>query len=213
MSAIAAFERGTEPQQPPPSSGKGPGRLTPYLLLVPGLLWLGVFFVVPMIFLVSQSLQTGSIEEGYTLTWSFSTYTDAISQYWNQFARSFIYAFIATVAALLIAYPLAYAIAFKSGRWKNLLLVMVIAPFFTSFLIRTLAWQVILQSDGIVVTWMEKLHILSLLQFLQLIPNDQVLVQPVRGHHGPHVQLPAVHDVAAVCEPRASRPAAARGGR
>ena len=78
MSAIAAFERGTEPQQPPPSSGRGRRRgSTPYLLLVPGLLWLGVFFVVPMIFLVSQSLQTGSIEEGYTLTWSFSTYTDA----------------------------------------------------------------------------------------------------------------------------------------
>jgi spermidine/putrescine transport system permease protein len=178
MSAFAALERSESAAEPPPSSGKGRGRLTPYLLLAPGLLWLGVFFVVPMVFLVSQSLQTGNIEDGYTLTWSFSTYSDAISQYWDQFARSFIYAFIATVAALLIAYPLAYTIAFKAGRFKNLLLVMVIAPFFTSFLIRTLAWQTILQSDGIVVTVMDKLHILSLLQFLQLIPSDQVIYSP-----------------------------------
>ncbi len=179
MTAFAGLERGSQgPAQPPPDSGKTRGRWTPYFLLLPGMAWLAVFFIVPVVFLVSMSLQTGNIVDGYELTWNFGTYGDAITQYWDQFVRSFIYALIATVAALLIAYPLAYAIAFKAGRFKNLLLVMVIAPFFTSFLIRTLAWQVILQSDGIVVGIMEKLHIISLLQWLQLLPTDQVIFSP-----------------------------------
>lgn len=180
MSAFATLERMEEPQQaPPPTSGRRRGRLTPYVLLLPGMLWLALFFLVPMVFLVSQSLQTGSVEDGYSVTWAFSTYTDAISTYWVQFVRSFVYALIATAAALLIAYPLAYTIAFKAGKWKNLLLVLVIAPFFTSFLIRTLAWQTILQSDGIVVTVLDKLGIMQLLQWLQLIPNDQLIHSPV----------------------------------
>jgi spermidine/putrescine transport system permease protein len=180
VSAFATLERMEEPAQaPPPSSGRARGRMTPYVLLLPGMLWLALFFLVPMVFLVSQSLQTGSVEDGYSVTWAFSTYTDAISTYWVQFVRSFVYALIATVAALLIAYPLAYTIAFKAGRWKNVLLVLVIAPFFTSFLIRTLAWQTILQSDGIVVTVLDKLGIMQLLQWLQLIPNDQLIHSPV----------------------------------
>lgn len=179
MSAFATLERMEEPRQAPASSGRKRGRVTPYVLLFPGMLWLALFFLVPMVFLVSQSLQTGSVEDGYSVTWTFSTYADAISTYWVQFVRSFVYAFIATAAALLIAYPLAYAIAFKAGKWKNVLLVLVIAPFFTSFLIRTLAWQTILQSDGIVVTVLDKLGIMQLLQWLQLIPNDQLMHSPV----------------------------------
>ena len=180
MSAFATLERMEEPHPaPPPSSGRQRGRLTPYILLLPGMLWLALFFLVPMIFLVSQSLQTGSVEDGYSVTWAFSTYADAISTYWVQFVRSFAYAFLATAAALLIAYPLAYAIAFKAGKWKNILLVLVIAPFFTSFLIRTLAWQTILQSDGLVVTVLDKLGIIQVLQWLQFIPNDQLIHSPV----------------------------------
>jgi spermidine/putrescine transport system permease protein len=124
--------------------------LLPYLLLFPGLAWLAVFFVVPMIVLGSQSLQEGSIEQGYTLTWHWPTYTDALATYWPQFLRAFGYAALATVFALLISYPLAYTIAFKSGRWRNVWLVLVIAPFFTSFLIRTIAWKTILADNGIV---------------------------------------------------------------
>lgn len=177
MSAFAAMERSEAALEPPKPVGRS-RKATPYLLLAPGMLWLTLFFLVPLVFLLSQSLQSGNVEDGYTLTWSFSNYTTALSQFWPQFARSFIYAIVATVAALLIAYPLAYFIAQKAGRWKNLLLVLVIAPFFTSFLIRTLAWQTILQSDGIVVTVMQKLGILNVLQWLQLIPNDQVLHSP-----------------------------------
>jgi spermidine/putrescine transport system permease protein len=130
----------------PPPAVRSASR-TPYLLLLPGMLWLAVFFAVPMVFLASTSLQTGSLEQGYVLTWHVQTYIDALQAYWPQFIRSIGYAASATVLGVLIGYPLAYAIAFKSGRWKNILLVMVIAPFFTSFLIRTLAWQTILTNN------------------------------------------------------------------
>jgi len=128
-----------------------PRRRPPWVLLLPGLLWLALFFLVPMITLASTSLQTGSLQTGYALTWTWSTYTDAWSTYGDQLVRSFLYAGSATVLALLIGYPLAYAIAFKAGRWRNLMLVLVIAPFFTSFLIRTLAWKIVLADQGWVV--------------------------------------------------------------
>ena len=173
MSAIAHI--GTDAAPPPTRRGKG---LVPYLLLLPGLLWLVVFFVVPMLTLLSQSLQTGSIDTGYTLTWHWQTYTDAFSLYWPQFLRSFIYAFVATAMALLIGYPLAYTIAFKSGKWKGVLLVLVIAPFFTSFLLRTLAWQTILSSNGIVVKVFHATGLMNVLQALNLVNGDQLLSTP-----------------------------------
>jgi spermidine/putrescine transport system permease protein len=133
----------------------------PYWLLAPGMLWLTVFFVIPMVTLVSTSLQTGSIDLGYTLTWEWSNYTHALNTYSAQFFRSLLYAGLATLAAITIAYPLAYTIAFKAGRWKNLLLVLVIAPFFTSFLVRTLAWETILSDTGFVVRILRDLHVLG----------------------------------------------------
>jgi spermidine/putrescine transport system permease protein len=142
-------------------------------------LWLAIFFVVPMIFLASQSLQTGSLEQGYAFTWHFSTYSDALSTFAKQFIRSFVYALIATVSALLIAYPLAYAIALKAGRWKHILLVMVIAPFFTSFLIRTLAWQTILSGDGPVTSFFKTTHLLTVTRWLHLTNGDQLLSSPL----------------------------------
>jgi spermidine/putrescine transport system permease protein len=136
-------------------------RLAPYLLLGPGIAWLIVFFVVPMYYLGTTSLQTGSLEVGYTFDWAWSNYSDAISTYHDQFVRSIEYAGIATIIALLVSYPLAYWIAFRSGRWKNLFLLLVIAPFFVTYLIRTLAWQTILSDGGVVVSVLKSLHVLS----------------------------------------------------
>jgi spermidine/putrescine transport system permease protein len=150
-------------------------RKTPYLLLLPGILWLAVFFAIPMVFLASTSLQQGSLEQGYALTWHFGTYVDALKAYYPQFIRSLGYAASATILGALIGYPLAYAIAFKSGRWKNFLLVLVIAPFFTSFLIRTLAWQTILSNGGPVVRFVNWSHLIDVLQFLGLTSNDQLM--------------------------------------
>jgi spermidine/putrescine transport system permease protein len=141
-----------------------PGR-SGYLLLLPAILWLLVFFAVPTVQLVATSLYDpeGSLETGYAMTWSFGNYLDVITEYQTQFLRSMTYAGIATVLALVLGYPLAYAIAFKAGRWKNLMLVMVIAPFFTSFLVRTLAWKSILADNGFVV---------ETLKTVGLVPDD-----------------------------------------
>jgi spermidine/putrescine transport system permease protein len=135
--------------------------LKPYLLLVPGLAWLAVFFVVPLGFLGYQSLQTGSIDFGYSFTWAWGNYWDAISTYHAHFLRSLEYAGVATVLAFLISYPLVYWIAFRGGRWKNLLLLLIIAPFFVTYLIRTLAWETILADQGPVVGFLRDVGILG----------------------------------------------------
>lgn len=138
-------------------------RWLPYVLLVPGILWLAIFFITPMVNLGATSLYdpSGSLDTGYRMTFHVANYSDALTQYYPQFLRSFLYAGIATISALAIAYPLAYAIAFKSGRWKNFLLVLVIAPFFTSFLVRTLAWTAILGDNSTLVHFLRAIHLLG----------------------------------------------------
>jgi spermidine/putrescine transport system permease protein len=139
-------------------------RSTPYLLLLPGLLWLTLFFAVPILALGSTSLQTrvpGAEIGVYTQTFRWANYPDALREYTPQFIRAFLYAGIATLLALAIGYPLAYAIALKAGRWKNLLLVLVIAPFFTSFILRTIAWRQVLADEGPVVHALKALHLLG----------------------------------------------------
>jgi spermidine/putrescine transport system permease protein len=141
--------------------------LTPYLLLAPGVLFLAVFFVVPLGYLAEQSLQSGNFDIGYTFTWQWSNYWDALHNYKAQFIRSLEYAGIATLLALVISYPVAYWIAFRGGRWKNLLLLFIVAPFFVTYLIRTLAWETILSDNGFVVNTLQTLHILG--------PNGRLL--------------------------------------
>jgi spermidine/putrescine transport system permease protein len=136
----------------------------PYLLLLPGLLWLGLFFAVPVFTLFGTSLQTpvpGGEVGAFQQTFTWSNYPDALSEYLPQFVRSFVYAGIATVLALAICYPLAYFIAQKSGRWRNLLLVLVVAPFFASFILRTIAWRQLLGEGSYAVEVLRALHILQ----------------------------------------------------
>jgi spermidine/putrescine transport system permease protein len=133
----------------------------PYLLLLPGLGWLLVFFAIPIVIMAIESLKTGVIETGYSLTWEFSNYTDALQNYDEQFIRSFEYAGLATLFALLIGYPLAYVIAFRAGRWRNALLLAVIVPFFVTYLIRTLSWETILSDSGLVVDTLRTVGIVS----------------------------------------------------
>jgi len=134
---------------------------TPYLLLLPGMLWLGVFFLVPLGFLVYQSLQSGNFVVGYAFKWAWGNYWNAVKGYSGEFERSFEYAGIATALALVVSYPVAYWIAFRGGRWKNLLLLFIVAPFFVTYLIRTLAWQTILADHGFVVRSLETLHLVA----------------------------------------------------
>jgi spermidine/putrescine transport system permease protein len=134
---------------------------TPYLLLAPGIAFLGVFFVVPLFYLFVESLKSGSFDFGYTFDWAWSNYWDAIRNYKGHFIRSIEYAAIATLLALLFSYPLAYWIAFRGGRWKNLLLLFIVAPFFVTYLIRTLAWETILADSGPVVGFLRDIHVLG----------------------------------------------------
>ncbi len=145
-----------------PVQEKRSGR-TGYLLLLPAILWLVVFFAVPTFQLVATSLYdpAGSLETGYAMAWEFGNYAEVMSSYSTQILRSFGYAGVATILALLLGYPLAYAIAFKAGRWKNLMLVLVIAPFFTSFLVRTLAWKSILSDNGFIVDTLKTVGLLA----------------------------------------------------
>jgi spermidine/putrescine transport system permease protein len=139
-------------------------RFLPYWLLAPGALWLLLFFVIPMGFMAQQALESGSLlTGGFSFTWEWSNFPDSLSGNEEQIVRSFYYAGAATLLALLISYPLAYAIAQQSGRWRLLLLFAVIAPFFTTYLIRTIAWKTILYDSGPVVDVFKTLH---------LIPQD-----------------------------------------
>ncbi len=147
---------------------------TGYLLLLPAMVWLSLFFIVPMVTLVATSLYdpSGSLESGYAMTFHVQNYLDVLKDYGAQFIRSLIYAGLATGMCILLGYPLAYAIAFKAGRWRNLMLVAVIAPFFTSFLIRTLSWQVLLGDQAGLADFLRATGLMQVFELLSLV-GDQ----------------------------------------
>ena len=146
--------------------------LTAYLLMAPAVIWLGLFFVIPFYSLVAASLYDpgGSDKRGWDMTYHVANYWTAIDNYWQPLLRSLGYGLAATVICLVLGYVLAYAIAFKAGRWKSLMLVLVIVPFFTSFLVRTLSWRLILADNGWVVDTLQFLHVLG--------DNDRLLATP-----------------------------------
>jgi spermidine/putrescine transport system permease protein len=123
-------------------------RVVPYLLLAPGLFWLVVFYVIPAIQMFTYSVSTGSLEDGFVMTLAPDAYVTAINQFGKQFLNSILYGGAATILTLVIGFPVAYTIAFRGGRYKNLILFLVIAPFFTSFLIRTISWKILLGDEG-----------------------------------------------------------------
>ena len=127
-------------------------KLLPWLFLAPGLAWLLIFFGIPVVNQLFVSLQTGDPETGYAFDWNFQVYADAISDYHEQFLRSIGYAATATVLCFAIAFPLAYFIAFKGGRFKGVMLLLIILPFFVSYVLRTVSWQLILADNGWVVS-------------------------------------------------------------
>ena len=133
----------------------------PYLLLLPGLGWLAIFFALPLGYMAFESLKEGTLETGYLFNWEFANYTNALADFDEQFLRSFEYAGLATLFGLLIGYPLAYVIAFRGGRWRNALLLAVIVPFFITYLIRTLSWETILSDSGLVVDTLRTLGLVS----------------------------------------------------
>jgi spermidine/putrescine transport system permease protein len=162
-------------------------RVAPYFLLGPGTIWLILFFVVPLFFMGELSLNSGILGENLHFSWNWSNYSEALSAYDTQFVRSFIYGGAATLIALLVAYPLAYTIAFKAGRWRNVLLFAVVAPFFTTYLIRTIAWETILSDESPVT---EVLHAIGLAPSGHILATSWAVIAGLTYNFLPFMILP-----------------------
>lgn len=163
-------------------------KLLPWLFLGPGLLWLLIFFLYPLLNQFSVSLMSGNPEQGYELTWAFHTYWDAISEYKEQFGRSIVYAGIATILCLIIGFPLAYFAAFHAGRWRGFILLLIILPFFMSYVLRTVAWQLILNDDGTVVGIFRTLGIID--EDGRLLATSTAVVAGITYNFLPFMALP-----------------------
>ena len=161
--------------------------LAPYLLLVPGVAWLGIFFLIPLAYLGYEALQSGLFPT-FEFTWEFSNFTDGLSDYREQLVRSFVYAGIATVACLVLAYPLVYWIAFRAGPWRNLFLLLIVAPFFVTYLVRTLAWLNILADEGPVVGVLQWTHVLG--EDDRLLATSFAVVSGITYNFFPFMALP-----------------------
>jgi spermidine/putrescine transport system permease protein len=162
--------------------------LIPIILLAPGLAWLAVFYLVPILTQVYVSLQEGNFEVGFEFAWNWSTYADALSTYRPQLLRSLQYAGMATVLAFVISFPLAYFIAFKAGRFKNLMLLLIVLPFFTSYLVRTVAWQTILADQGFVVARLQDVGVLA--EDGRLLATTTAVVAGITYNFLPFMALP-----------------------
>jgi spermidine/putrescine transport system permease protein len=162
--------------------------IAPYALLLPGLLWLVLFYVYPAFQMFLTSLWTGNIDAGYVQTWNWGIYGEAITEYWEWLARSIMYGGLATVLAFALGFPLAYAIAFRGGAYKNLLLFLVIAPFFTSFLLRTISWKIILADDGLLLGPIKDLGLLS--EEFRVLATPAAVVAGITYNFLPFMTLP-----------------------
>jgi spermidine/putrescine transport system permease protein len=160
----------------------------PYLLLLPGLGWLLVFFAIPLAYMAFESLKTGTLDTGYTFNWEFANYTEALSDFTEQLVRSFEYAALATGIGLLIAYPLAYVIAFRAGRWRNALLLAVIVPFFVTYLLRTISWETILADSGLIAETLRTVGILG--ESGRLLDTTVAVVAGLTYNYLPFMILP-----------------------
>jgi spermidine/putrescine transport system permease protein len=163
-------------------------RLAPYGLIAPGGLWLVVFFLVPVLFMASISLQSGNFFDGFRFTWNFSNYSDSIVRYHVQFLRSLSYAGIATIATLVVSFPLAYWIAFRGGRHKTTFLFLLLLPFFVSFVIRTLAWRWILADDGLLLGTLKSWHLVP--QSFHILATPAAVVSGIAYNFLPFMALP-----------------------
>ena len=163
-------------------------KVAPYALLAPGLLWLAVFYIYPAVQMFLVSLWTGNVNDGFQQSWNWGIYPEALQEYWPWMARSIVYGGLATILAFALGFPLAYAIAFRGGAYKNLLLFMVIAPFFTSFLLRTISWKIILSDNGIVLGPLKDIGIIP--ADFQLLATPAAVIAGITYNFLPFMTLP-----------------------
>jgi spermidine/putrescine transport system permease protein len=172
LAAATAAAQGAEPPKRADQYLAKRQRRVAYGILAPGAIYLLIAFVVPLILVVYTSLESGGLlSGGYTFTWSFDNYVDALSSAKVPLVRALVYSGLATLFSILLAYPMAYWIAFYAGKWKSTLFFLILVPFFVSFVIRTVQWNFILADDGV---------LFGPLKNIGLLPDDfRVLAGPV----------------------------------
>jgi spermidine/putrescine transport system permease protein len=163
-------------------------RLAPYGLISPTALWLGLFFVIPLVAMVSLATQTGSVDEGFKQTFNIGIFGEALSHYDKFFIRSLEYGGLATLICFVVSFPLAYWIAFYGGHRKNTYLLLLLLPFFVSFVIRTVAWQFLLSDDGIVVGTLKNLGLVS--QDFHILATSTAVIAGIAYNYLPFMALP-----------------------
>jgi spermidine/putrescine transport system permease protein len=162
--------------------------LVPYLLILPGGMWLVVFFAAPLIFLISMSTQSGDVVNGFSQTFQWSNYLTGFSNYHNQLIRSMFYGGAATVLCILLSYPTAYWIAFRGGSRKNIYLFLILLPFFVSFVLRTISWQYILGDNGLVLAPLKSLGIVG--QNFHILATGTAVIGGLTYNYLPFMVLP-----------------------
>ena len=170
------------------SARGGRARLAPYLVGLPGGLWLAIFFVVPLLVMFSLSLQSGNAEAGFQFTWEWSNYARAWELYSTQFLRSGAYALVVTTLCLVLAYPMAYWIAFYGGARKSTYLFLILLPFFVSFVIRTASWEFILNDEGIVLGPLKEAGLLP--QDFHILATNVAVLGGLTYNYLPFMVLP-----------------------
>jgi spermidine/putrescine transport system permease protein len=163
-------------------------RLTPYLLVLPGWVWLALLFVLPMLFMASLSLQEGDVVNGFQLTWHWQTYVDGIQAYHEQIVRSLWYGFAATVLQILIGFPVAYWIAFRGGHRKSTYLFLLLLPFFVSFVLRTLSWQFFLSDDGLLLGPLKSIGLVP--EHYNILATSKAVIGGLTYNYIPFMILP-----------------------
>jgi spermidine/putrescine transport system permease protein len=160
----------------------------PYLLILPGGLWLVVFFAVPLIFLISMSTQTGDVVSGFTQTFHWHNYVTGFSNYHKQLIRSLVYGGVATLLCIVLSYPTAYWIAFRGGARKSTYLFLILLPFFVSFVLRTISWQYILGDNGLVLEPLKSLGVLP--QNFHILATGSAVIGGLTYNYLPFMILP-----------------------
>jgi len=168
--------------------GRAGRKTAPYLLSLPGYFWLIVFFLIPLVTMLSLSLQTGDVLHGYTLTWNWGEFGNQLSLHSTEFIRSIVYAGIATLICLVVSFPVSYWIAFHGGNYKNFFLLMLLVPFFVSFVIRSLAWQFLLSDQGILLGTLKNLHLIP--QDFHILATSTAVIAGIAYNYLPFTALP-----------------------
>jgi spermidine/putrescine transport system permease protein len=163
-------------------------RAAPYLLVLPGFVWLLLFFVLPAVVIASLSLQSGNYEQGFHFTWHWANYADAFSLFHTQLIRSIVYGLVVTALCLVLAYPVAYWIAFHGGQHKTTYLFLILLPFFVSFVIRTAAWKFILTDHGILLGPLKTAHLLP--QNFHVLATQYAVIGGLTYNFLPFMVLP-----------------------